>query len=400
MNKEKVVLFISRNAGTFQALTNLLAKRVPYFTADFCPSLGELYTCIEKEPYSALLVDVYSVQETEILALLSLRARLSQPLLLCALENERRFSFSAEFVAQTKGVPLYVQNEVHDILCSVLFAKPFCAPEDLYVTKKHMHAASLKPHGEKSGDFASKMSTAPKISIEKTNAMADFLKAVHCVSQTTECVLLLGESGSGKTRTAKLIHEASDRRAKPFVHVNVAEFNEHFIESFLFGTVRGAFTGAQNTSGALQEANGGTLFFDEIAELPLHLQAKLLHIIDFSLFRRLGSLTEQHVDVRFLFATNVDLYTAVQEKRFREDLFHRINTLTLQVPPLREHRDDIPDLARQFAREKNVALSEGALTKLCTYSWPGNIRQLKNTIFRASVFSRHKEILAEDISFY
>ena len=232
-----------------------------------------------------------------------------------------------------------------------------------------------------------------------SKSMEAFYKALEAASLSDDCVLLLGECGSGKSFAARLIHEKSKRAALPLVHINIAEINEGFIESSLFGTVRGAFTGATDRKGMLEEAQGSTLFIDEIAELPLRVQAKLLNCVENSMFRRVGSTKERAFNARLIFATNVDIGNYIEQGLFRKDLFYRINTICIKVPALREHKEDIPRLAKKFAFERNKQISCNAIEKLCSYYWPGNIRELKNSIMRASVFCKNKEIAADDVVF-
>ena len=229
--------------------------------------------------------------------------------------------------------------------------------------------------------------------------MKDFYASIDAAACSEDCVLLLGESGSGKSYAAELIHKKSLRATFKLLHINVSEINDNFIESYLFGTVRGAFTGAGDSAGIFEIADKGTLFLDEIGEMPLFLQSKLLNVVENKVFKRLGSQKELHCNPRLIFATNVDIRQRVKERLFRSDLFYRINAITIDVPSLRDHKEDIPSLATSFAKERNKKLSCNAIEKLCDYYWPGNIRQLKNSIMRASVFCKTQEIKAEDVVF-
>lgn len=213
--------------------------------------------------------------------------------------------------------------------------------------------------------------------------------------------LLLGESGTGKELLARYIHEHSNRADKPFVAVNCAAIPESILESELFGHEKGAFTGASAARpGRFETASGGTLFLDEIGELPKHVQVKLLRVLQEGEIERLGdSGKTRTVDLRVVAATNVDLPGAVKSGAFREDLYYRLNVVSLSVPPLRERQDDIPLLAQHFLSlyaAKNgraiEGLTEAALARLCGYHWPGNVRELENTIERAVVLSRSEWI--------
>jgi two-component system response regulator AtoC len=206
-------------------------------------------------------------------------------------------------------------------------------------------------------------------------------------------VLIYGESGTGKQLIANAIHFKSGRASKPFVEVNCASIPDTLMESELFGFERGAFTDArEKKSGLLEEADSGTFFFDEIGDMSLHLQAKLLKFLDAKTFRRVGGTKEIHVDIRIIAATNQDLLAAVERKCFRADLFYRLNVATLVLPPLRERKEDIPLLAEYFMKRssqklsKNLeAISPQASDMLLAYDWPGNVREMENVIERASI---------------
>ena len=217
-------------------------------------------------------------------------------------------------------------------------------------------------------------------------------------------VLILGESGTGKELVARAIHRNSARARKPFVPVNCAALVDTLVETELFGTVRGAFTGAVDRRGKLEYANGGTIFLDEIGEMKPELQAKLLRVIEEKQFERVGGHEPITVDVRIIAATNVDLKKAMAEKAFREDLYYRLSVLTLDVPSLRDRREDIPVLASHFLREASressrriVGISKDARAFLAHYDWPGNIRQLKNAIEHAVDMGSAELIMPEDL---
>ncbi|MEG2140853.1 MAG: sigma-54 dependent transcriptional regulator, partial [Bilophila sp.] len=213
------------------------------------------------------------------------------------------------------------------------------------------------------------------------------------VAPSEAIVLITGESGTGKERVARAIQEASGRRDKPFVTVNCAALNESLLESELFGHEKGAFTGAdRRREGRFKQADGGTLFLDEIGELPLMLQAKLLRALQQGEVQRVGSDTPIIVDVRVIAATNRDLQEEVAEGRFREDLFYRLNVIGVEVPPLRERKDDIPLLAVAFlerfafANRKEIkGFTPRTMDALLKYNWPGNVRELENAVERAVI---------------
>lgn len=234
------------------------------------------------------------------------------------------------------------------------------------------------------------------------------LEKIKKIANTPTNVLLLGETGTGKELFARAIHEASYRKKKPFVAINCASLPENLLESELFGFVKGAFTGATiDKKGLLEIADGGTVFLDEIGDLPLSLQAKLLRVLEDKEIRPLGSVTSKKVDLRFISATNKDLMEGIREGKFREDLYFRLNVITLRIPPLRERGKDIEILAHHFMRKFSLKIGKSikkidpaALQILYRHSWPGNIRELQNVIEQAVVFSEGEVILPEDLPEY
>ena len=205
-------------------------------------------------------------------------------------------------------------------------------------------------------------------------------------ARTNSPVLISGESGTGKELIARAVHHFSQRAGRPFVDVNCAAFPEHLMESELFGYERGAFSGAESQKpGLFEAAHTGTLFLDEIGELDSRMQAKLLRVLDGHSYFRLGGSRKVIADVRIVAATNLNLEEAVQSGKFRRDLFHRLDAFHLRVPPLRERTEDIGPLARWFLREAIPGLSDEALAILEDYSWPGNIRELKNCLNKATL---------------
>jgi two-component system response regulator HydG len=231
------------------------------------------------------------------------------------------------------------------------------------------------------------------------------LTLVEQVADSSANVLIQGESGTGKELVARQIHELSGRRAGPFVAVNCAALPETLLESELFGYEKGAFTGAATRKeGRFELADGGTLFLDEVADLSLVTQPKILRVLQEGEFEHLGGTRTIRVDVRIVAATNADLAQRVREKRFREDLYYRLNVITVQVPPLRERRDDIRLLVQHFVRlyaAKNArrleGLTEEALRRLEAYAWPGNVRELENVIERGVVLARSTLIDVADL---
>ncbi|MDW7998208.1 MAG: sigma 54-interacting transcriptional regulator [Thermodesulfovibrio sp.] len=229
------------------------------------------------------------------------------------------------------------------------------------------------------------------------------LKTVMKVAGTDATVLLFGESGTGKELIAKTIHFQSKRAKGPFVAINCAAIPENLLEAELFGSEKGAFTGAVKRIGKFEQANGGTIFLDEVGELPLSLQPKLLRVLQERTVEPLGSSKTIKVDVRIISATNKDLSEEIKRGVFREDLFWRLNVIPIYIPPLRERKEDIPLLVEYYLKsfsdiyKKNVTIDEEALKILTSYEWPGNVRELANTIERLVVMTESNKIKVYDL---
>ncbi len=240
--------------------------------------------------------------------------------------------------------------------------------------------------------------------IGKTVAMQEIFKTIGRVSQTDATVLIRGESGSGKELIARAIHAHSPRWSGSFIALNCAAVPRDLLESELFGYERGAFTGAtEQRAGVFEVASGGTLFLDEIGDMPIELQVKLLRVLQEKELSRVGSREVIQVDLRLIAATNQDLEAAIRERRFREDLFFRLNVVPISVPPLRMRRDDIPDLVSYFLEKINrdmgtriTGISPEALSMLHQYPWPGNVRELENTLVRAAVLAPGPTLMPHD----
>ena len=244
-------------------------------------------------------------------------------------------------------------------------------------------------------NFALKRDAAVRNSLDNiigASAALERLKdTIRTVASTQSTVLVFGESGTGKELVARAVHSCSPRATEPFVSINCGAFPETLLESELFGYVKGAFTGAnQNKRGLLEVADGGTIFLDEIGEMNLSMQVKLLRVLQERCVRPVGGTAEVAIDVRVIAATNRDLERQVAENGFREDLYYRLNVIPIVVPPLRERREDVPLLVNHFVKKyaksagRNIRqVSQESLEQLSRYEWPGNVRQLENTIERA-----------------
>jgi transcriptional regulator with PAS, ATPase and Fis domain len=237
--------------------------------------------------------------------------------------------------------------------------------------------------------------------------MGRVAELIAMVAPTAIPVLILGETGVGKGLVAQTIHGRSPRESGPFVRVNCAALAETLLESELFGHERGAFTGAQQAKpGLLEAASGGTILLDEVGDMPAATQGKLLHALEHGEVLRVGSIKPRPVDVRFLAATNRDLKAMIATGRFREDLFFRLNGVTILVPPLRERPSEIPSLARAFVKEACAQLgkppapiTDEATQLLLEYDWPGNVRELRNAMVRAALFAQLGPIGARHFEF-
>ena len=243
--------------------------------------------------------------------------------------------------------------------------------------------------------------------ISKNATMIKIFDLIKAIASLRSTVLIQGESGTGKELIARAIHFSGDRAGKPFVSVSCAALAETLLESELFGHEKGSFTGATSQNrGKFEMANGGTIFLDEIGDISPKLQMDLLRVLQERKFYRVGGTEELQVDVRVIAATHRDLHLAVQEGRFRDDLFYRLDVINIEIPPLRERREDIPLLARSFVERLSLELKKGvtniqedALKILVNGQWPGNVRELENAIERALVTAKGPELAEEDFEF-
>ncbi len=282
--------------------------------------------------------------------------------------------------------------------------KPFEADEIELLVSRALQTSNLKRENEALKRTANDMADAREL-IGESLVMRQLREQISCIAPSDSTVLIEGESGTGKELIARAIHRQSRRSDRPMLCLNCAALSENLLESELFGHEKGAFTGADKLrKGRFELADGGTLLLDEISEIPLTLQAKLLRVLQEQEFERVGSSVTRHVDVRVIATTNRNLQQWVKEGKFREDLYYRLSVLPIYVSPLRERREDISLLADYFLKriarregKDGIKLNKSTIACLKEYNWPGNVRELENLIERAWVLSGGREITAEMI---
>ena len=281
--------------------------------------------------------------------------------------------------------------------------KPFSLDEFLLLVERALELKRLKEDNIRLRKDLNRCYRAPNI-VGESAAINKVFSLVERISASDSTVLILGESGTGKELVATALHYQSNRKGKPLIKVNCAALPEGLIESELFGHEKGAFTGAvRRKPGRFELANGGTIFLDEIGDVPLSTQSKILRVIQERQFERIGGTTTMTVDVRIIAATNRNLEEEVRVGRFREDLYYRLNVIPLVLPPLRERREDIPGLIEFFMEKyrkklsKNVRLSGETVEALLSYDYPGNVRELENAIERCVTLSGSNVIGKEDL---
>ncbi len=282
--------------------------------------------------------------------------------------------------------------------------KPFKTEELIVVVKRSFEQIRLHEEVIRLRQAVAKEYQFSNI-VGKSKEMQSVFQLIRRVSESTANILITGESGTGKELVAKAIHYNSPRKNRPFVAINCAAIPEMLLESELFGHVRGAFTDAHfDKKGMFEEASGGTLFLDEIDEIVLDLQPKLLRAIQEKTIRRVGSTRTIMVDIRIISATNHDLMEEVRQKRFRDDLYYRVNVIEIEMPPLRKRREDIPLLVDFFLNRhaptwgKQISgITESAMNILMDYPWPGNVRELESVIERAVTLTQMEKITSNDL---
>jgi len=278
--------------------------------------------------------------------------------------------------------------------------KPFKIDEIRLIVKKAIEKRRLREELSLLREQIKTSFSLEKI-IGKSAKMQDMFTIIPKIAQSNSNVLIIGESGSGKELVAAALHNLSLRRDRNFVTINCAAFPEGLLESELFGHMKGAFTGAlYNKQGLFEIADGGSLLLDEIGEMPINLQAKLLRVIESGMFRRVGGTNDIKVDVRIISATNKNIKEEIEEGRFREDLYYRLNVVPINIPPLRERKEDIPLLIEHFLRKMSNTprrITPEAMKLLLEYSWKGNVRELENVIERMTLLIDKEEITAADL---
>ena len=282
--------------------------------------------------------------------------------------------------------------------------KPFSLDHLMTVVNKALELRTLRAENRELRAELSQRYEFDNI-VGRSEPMREIFATIDRVAPTSATVLLCGESGVGKDMIARAIHHHSPRTDRPFVKINCTALPENLMESELFGYEKGAFTGANASKpGKFEQADTGTVFLDEIGDVPGSIQVKLLRILQEREFERLGSNKTRHIDVRVLAATNVDLRAALEQGTFREDLYYRLNVLPINIPPLRDRKEDIPFLVSHFIKKlrKDLgspveSISDAAIERLLGYHWPGNVRELENVIERSMVLAGGKVLEASDI---
>jgi DNA-binding NtrC family response regulator len=282
--------------------------------------------------------------------------------------------------------------------------KPFSLDHLMQVVNKALEIRALRDENRALKEELGRRYEYDNI-VGRSPAMQEIFATIERVAPTRATVLLAGESGVGKDLIARAIHFHSPRRGRPLVKINCTAIPENLMESELFGYEKGAFTGAQTSKpGKFEQADTGTVFLDEIGDVPPAIQVKLLRILQEREFERLGSNATRRIDVRVVAATNQDLRAALEQGTFREDLYYRLNVVPINIPPLRERKQDIPFLANHFVCKlapdagcQVESISDGAVEKLLGYHWPGNVRELENVIERSLVMCTGTRLEADDI---
>ncbi len=320
------------------------------------------------------------------------------------LEAARRIRAELPFIVMTAYGTVESAVEAMKAGANDYVLKPFSLDEIKLVVRRALDVRRLREENRDLREALGKRYDLPGI-VAQSPKMQEALGMVERVAQTNSTVLICGESGVGKDLIARAIHQRSRRSRGPFLKINSTAIPENLLESELFGYEKGAFTGAATSKpGKFELADGGTLFLDEIGDVPPPVQVKLLRVLQEREFERLGGTRTVKVDVRLVAATNRDLRAALEDGTFREDLYYRLNVVPINLPPLREHKEDIPALAEIFLRKysessgkKIDVISPAAMERLTQFHWPGNVRELENVIERAVVLAQGSTLGPADI---
>ncbi|HEV3330356.1 MAG TPA: sigma-54 dependent transcriptional regulator [Bryobacteraceae bacterium] len=322
-------------------------------------------------------------------------------------------AFLAQIRSQNTHIPVIMMTAYGSIETAVesmkagatdFLLKPFSLDHLMQVVNKALEVRELRDENRQLKAELGRRYEYDNI-IGRSEAMQEIFATIDRVAASRATVLLAGESGVGKDLIARAIHFHSPRRDRPLVKINCTAIPENLMESELFGYEKGAFTGAAGTKpGKFELADTGTVFLDEIGDVPAAIQVKLLRILQEREFERLGSNVTRHIDVRVIAATNQDLRAALEQGTFREDLYYRLNVVPINIPPLRERREDVRSLANHFIRKlapdagsEVESISDAAMEKLLNYHWPGNVRELENVIERSLILCKGNQLEVDDI---
>jgi DNA-binding NtrC family response regulator len=356
------------------------------YTVDLAKNGSQTLKMIRERDYGALLLDLIMPDMDG----------------LQVLEELQDFENRPEVIILTAYASLEKAIKATKLGAFNFIAKPFKNDELLLAVKNALEHRHLLEENQRLRNTLYERYSFHNI-VGKGAGMKNVFDLISQTAPRRSTILIQGESGTGKELVAKAIHAYSDRAGEPFIALNCGNIPSELLESELFGHVRGAFTGATSTKrGLFEAANGGTLFLDEVTTISLETQSKLLRVIQEKEFRRLGGLENIKVDVRIIAASNSDLYAAVQQRTFRDDLYYRLNVIAIKIPPLRERPEDIPLLTEHFIkkyseenRRNNFEVDPAAMKVLLDYQWPGNVRELENVIERAVVLAPGNRITAD-----
>jgi DNA-binding NtrC family response regulator len=389
MNRKIRVLVVDDDALLRKLVTQQLMRAD--FDAAQAASGKEALAILREEDYDVVLLDIMMPDLSG----------------LEALREIRKFEDSPEVVMLTADTSLATGVEAMRQGAYDYLTKPVTLDEMEAVIRKADEKRRLVKQNASLRSVARRTDRGDEVLPipQQNSVMAALVTEAQSAARTNSTILLMGESGTGKDVLARFIHSKSGRHILPMITVNCGALPETLFESEFFGHERGAFTGASSLRrGLLEAADGSSLFLDEIGDLPLPMQVKLLHFLEQGRFRRVGSTRDQNADVRVIAATNRNLTLEVEQQRFRADLFYRLNVVSLHIPPLRERTEDIPNLVDYFLgvyRERftrpRLELSEEARARLEKYSWPGNVRELRNCLERAAALSAGDTIEVDQI---